>query len=378
MPPPNNGPQLKANDQGFYEIHWSENGRSKRRSTRTKDRGLAQKVLANFILLIGDDGIVPEPESEKFVMVRDVMGHPDGPPGPDYWTEHVETSVVAKDSARYSYDKLLPHFGHLAVRDITPAHVASYVEKRKAGTIGRPSVGHTIARELSVLNAAINHARKAKRITKAEQPFIKLPASSPPRERWLSEAEAGRLIAASRGKAKKLPRIFRFIHLAFGTAGRKSAILELRRKQVDMEKGIIYLNPEGRAQTKKKRATIPISDELRPVLAQILNQIPDKDEAFLLDHAGSIRTSFATARRLAKLGKDVTPHTIRHTWATWRAQAGVPLWSIAGVLGDSLETVTKTYAHHCPEYLRDAVNFRGKKPGVTPDRAELVTNNGQQ
>jgi hypothetical protein len=38
------------------------------------------------------------------------------------------------------------------------------------------------------------------------------------------------------------------------------------------------------------------------------------------------------------------------------AQAGADLWDIAGILGDTLATVEKTYAHHHPDYLRKAAN----------------------
>jgi integrase len=64
----------------------------------------------------------------------------------------------------------------------------------------------------------------------------------------------------------------------------------------------------------------------------------------------------------AAVMRKATPHTLRHTWATLAAQAGVPLWEIAGVLGDTLATVMKTYAHHCPDHLRGAVNFRRPEP----------------
>ena len=137
---------------------------------------------------------------------------------------------------------------------------------------------------------------------------------------------------------------------------------------------------------------MPISDELRPVLERILAEIPDDPEAFLLDHAGAIRTAFENCVERAGLGKwrgrdegapkempsnksrrrmakggliffesDVTPHVLRHTKATWMAQAGVSMFDIAGVLGDSVDTVTKTYAHHHPDYLRDAINTTGRK-----------------
>jgi hypothetical protein len=34
----------------------------------------------------------------------------------------------------------------------------------------------------------------------------------------------------------------------------------------------------------------------------------------------------------------------------------VDLWRVAGVLGNSAAVVEKTYAHHCPDHLRTAVN----------------------
>jgi hypothetical protein len=37
------------------------------------------------------------------------------------------------------------------------------------------------------------------------------------------------------------------------------------------------------------------------------------------------------------------------------ALSGVPLWEIAGVLGDTVGTVTRVYAHHAPEHLRRGV-----------------------
>ena len=67
----------------------------------------------------------------------------------------------------------------------------------------------------------------------------------------------------------------------------------------------------------------------------------------------------------------VTRHTLRHTWATWAAQHRVSMWDIAGVLGDTVETVTRNYAHHSPDDLRAAVNFR--KPPAPAKREEERT-----
>lgn len=352
MPRRNRGPRLELNEHGVYEIRWSQAGRTRRRSTGTADHGFAQKVLANFLLLEDRERAVTT-RGQGALLVMDVLGDPDVP-GEDYWHEHVETKVIDKESARYAVVKLIKHFGAIAVRDIGPTDVEAYVKARRAGAIGRPSVNHTISRELSVLNAAINHAVKAKRLPKAEQPFIALPGTSEPRDVWLSEDEADRLLTAARGKGETLPRVYLFVALALATASRKTALLEMKWDQVDFAAGIISLNPAGRAQTRKRRARVPISDELLPVLREAYSECCGSE--YVLGHAGSIRTAFENAVSRAKLPPTVTPHVLRHTWATWAAQGGTSFFEIAGVLGDTIATVQKVYAHHAPGHLRAAVN----------------------
>ncbi|GLK69273.1 hypothetical protein [Hansschlegelia plantiphila] len=50
------------------------------------------------------------------------------------------------------------------------------------------------------------------------------------------------------------------------------------------------------------------------------------------------------------LGKDVSPHTMNHTAATWMMQAGVDPWLAAGVLGMTIEVLESTYGHHHPDF----------------------------
>lgn len=341
----------EPNKAGYWEIIWSERGRTKRRSTGSPNHGFAQKVLANFILQ--KDELDRQQATSGPVMVRAILGNIDGPPGEDYWTEHVEHNVVDKETVKYTYAKLLPHFGHLAVGDVTTSHVRSYIAARKAGRIGRPSVGHTIARELSVLNAAVNHAIKAKRLSLAEKPHIELPAHSPPRERWLTHTEAQAFLRAARGTGERLPRVYIFVMLALNTASRKTALLQMKWDQVDFDNRIIYLNPPGRAQTTKRRATVPMNDAVFAMLEQAKRE---SNSPFVLGlDGGAIRTSFNTARTKAGLGEDVTPHTLRHTWGTWAAQRGVSFFDMSGVMGDSIRTIEANYAHHCPNHLRHAV-----------------------
>jgi hypothetical protein len=70
---------------------------------------------------------------------------------------------------------------------------------------------------------------------------------------------------------------------------------------------------------------------------------------------------------LAKLSIEdgnVTPHTLRHTAATWLMQNGAPMWDAAGFLGMSEKTLREVYGHHHPEHLRSAATAisRSLKP----------------
>ena len=199
---------------------------------------------------------------------------------------------------------------------------------------------------------------RPRRLLAQDVPPIRLPDAPPPKDRWLDRDEAKRLMEA----AKPGTRAHMFISIALATGARRSSIETLTWFQVDLEFGVINFNPPGRRQTKKRRVPVPISDSLRPILIEAYEQ---RTNEFVLGHHGSIRKTFDTAVRTAGL-VDVTRHTLRHTFATWAAQAGVDMWKIAGVLGDDEKTVRDKYVHHSPEHLRDAVNFCTNSGAIAP------------
>ncbi len=79
----------------------------------------------------------------------------------------------------------------------------------------------------------------------------------------------------------------------------------------------------------------------------------------------SAKKGFKSAVRLAELSSRVTPHTLRHTAATWLMQRGVPVGEAAGFLGMSAEVLLATYGHHHPDFLHGAANAVTSKRRVS-------------
>jgi integrase len=89
------------------------------------------------------------------------------------------------------------------------------------------------------------------------------------------------------------------------------------------------------------------------------------DIGFVINENGArlkeIKKGFASACRRAGL-EGVTPHTLRHTCATWLMQAGVNIWDASGYTGMTVETLQRVYAHHHPDYLRDPAQALSGRP----------------
>lgn len=260
---------------------------------------------------------------------------------------------------------LLPvrrHFVGYAVADLTEAAGARYVAARLAAV----SSG-TVRREVGALSAALNWAadRRRKLIPADAVPAFDLPAEGAPRTGYLSAAEAERMFGLARDRALSAlcfreRRVGYFLCLALETAAREAAIRGLTRDRVDLNVGVIDFRDPTLAVSRKRRVPVPISARLRPVIEDMLARPGDPGGRFVLGHSGAIRKSFK--RFCAAHGfPGVTIHDLRRTWASLRAQWGVDMAQIAGVLGDTVETTEKHYAHLSPGYLREAVDAAGPR-----------------
>jgi integrase len=139
---------------------------------------------------------------------------------------------------------------------------------------------------------------------------------------------------------RPLQHIARFVLMAVYTGTRSSAITSasisrgIGRSHVDLDQGIFYRLAEGRSETKKRQPPVPVPPRLLAHLRRWAAKGVIRDA--VIEWNGmpvhSVKTGFTPAVRLAVLGEDVTPHTLRHTAATWLMQAGVDKWGRPGFL----------------------------------------------
>ena len=217
-------------------------------------------------------------------------------------------------------------------------------------------------RDLEDLRAAINpHAREGLHRWLVR---VALPAKGPGRDRWLSRSEAAALLWACwrhrevqtrhRGALRiqkietgkrPLRHIARFILIGLYTGTRAGAIAsassyrDTGRCYVDLENGIFYRLAQGRRPTKRRQPPAPIPDRL---LAQYTSSAELRtgaiDSHFVEFNGAAVKSLFKSGFRravgLAKLSTEagkVTPHTLRHTAATWLMQRGADPWKAAGL-----------------------------------------------
>ena len=351
MPRANKGPYLAVNKYGVYEIRYTQDGRSLRKTAGTKDSRTAQKALAAF--LTAD---IDHRSSKKNPTVTQALAL--------YRKQIVgqRNTEGSAERADVCIANLTRGLGKEPVDAITDTKVVKYTTGRmggKFGTTGRAVKSGTVRRELAILVAAVNYLVNTKRLSADSAPWIQLPAAGAAREFFLYEFETDALLqfgmADSDGHGR-MSRAARFVVLALASAARPRSIETLRWDQVDLDKKQFRFTASG---TTKRRVPVPIPSWSLPILDMMKRE---RGGEYVLDTDMPIRPAFEWfMKRAAKaLNSEryllLTRHGLRHTAATQMARSGANLFELAGILGDSLATVEKNYLHHCPDHLREAAN----------------------
>lgn len=251
-------------------------------------------------------------------------------------------------------------YGSTPVQDITRRALSLHIENRRIA--GKSN--STINREISILSASINYAIKRwgwNIANPASGLYLKIPEG---RLRWLSLPELNVLLKAARRSSA--PHLYDFIILAIHTGMRRSEILRLEVSQIDLESKKIHLKS---SQTKNsRRRVIPINNRASEAIQSRMafnRQNGLTGARLFLQRNGKpvvqINTAFKNAVTLAGI-EDFRLHDLRHTFASWLVQAGVPLPEVRDLLGHSSIKQTERYAHLAPGLLHKAVAMLDSVP----------------
>lgn len=289
---------------------------------------------------------------------------------------------IARDTEFYArLERLNNYWGNRKLAGVNGESCRDYVRVRGNESSAR--------RDLEDLRAAINlHSREGYHRGTVH---VVLPRKGMPRTRWLTRSEAASLLwvcwrARERQTIHRGPNInemvetdrqplrhlARFILIGLYTGTRAGAIASasvqrgIGRSYVDLEQGIFFRLATGRVETKKRQPPVPIPPRLLAHLRRWVTKgiVRNAVVEWNGQPVRSVRTAFRRAVKLAGLGEDVTPHTLRHTAATWLMQAGVDKWEAAGFLGMSVEMLDRVYGHHHPTHLRGAARAIGYGRGT--------------
>ena len=189
---------------------------------------------------------------------------------------------------------------------------------------------------------------------------VKLPKVDNARDRFLTADEAQTLLAV----VKKRRQLWYDVSLiSLNTGMRLSEILGLRPQDVDLKSRVLHLDG------KTGRRSIPINDLVHETLERVVEGkkgseflFPSKKGTQLPSHSAT--NSFARAVADAGLNPPnvdrrhkVVFHTLRHTYCSWLAMEGVPLYVIGEMVGHSSPDMTKRYSHLCPDKKSQTVNL---------------------
>jgi len=257
--------------------------------------------------------------------------------------EHQAKHLASAEPTRYGLAKWSEFFAGALVSEVTAERQRQFVAALREKGL---SDGY-IRRILSNGQAALNRAWREGEIATVPAISLALAPEGEPRERLFTTAESKSLFAAA-----SEPHQWMYLLLAFGTAARPKAILELTTFQIDCDARLIRLNPPGRAQNKKRRPTLPICDTLLPYLRHLP---AGPIVAYHGRPLGGIKSTFDHLTRRAGISGG-SAYTIRHTVAAEMRRRGVPVWEVAGFLGHSSGyKTTERYAKYGPNHLGDAV-----------------------
>lgn len=185
----------------------------------------------------------------------------------------------------------------------------------------------------------------------------------------ISVQELERLLSAPKGDSVEALRDRAILELFFSTGLRVSELASLNR-DLDLSKDEFSIRGKG-----EKIRVVFLSEEAKEAIKKYLKARKDMEEAMFIQFSkkkslsGEARLTTRSIERLVKkyailsgISKKVTPHVIRHSFATDLLQNGADIRSVQMMLGHANISTTQIYTHMTDSELKKVhKNFHSKR-----------------
>src|SRR3989338_1284373 len=185
--------------------------------------------------------------------------------------------------------------------------------------------------------------------------------STPKRDKYLpkflDEADVVKLIESPEGEGEAALRDRAILETLYSTGIRVSELVGLNINNIDQIGGVVKVYGKG-----KKERIVPIGERALQAVRQYLRKRrygeSDEGKALLLNKSGGRITDRSIRRIINKhivktsIKEKISPHTLRHSFATHLLNHGADLRSVQELLGHANLSTTQIYTHVTTERLK--------------------------
>lgn len=211
----------------------------------------------------------------------------------------------------------------------------------------------TLARKLSSLRSFFKFLQRENLLVNNPAVLLMSPKMEKKLPHFLTEEEMTRFIEAPSLEEESGKRDRAILEILYSTGIRVSELAGLNTGDVDLIGNIVKVAGKGR-----KERLVPLGDKASGALKDYLDSRRQKTEILFLNRGGS-RLSDRSVRNIVNkyivrtgLSYKISPHTLRHTFATHLLNRGADLRSVQELLGHVSLSTTQIYTHVTTDRLK--------------------------
>ena len=268
---------------------------------------------------------------------------------------------------RLFFEHVAPH-GAMSAQTVEVRHVRRYLADH-IDDLARS----TLARRLSALRSFLRWCAKEGRCERNVGVLVRAPKVERALARHLSVDEVFRLLDDAPSVDRPLElRDAAMWELAYSCGLRVGELVSLDLERVDLERG--WLRVRGKGQRERDlpvgRQAVTATRAYLAVRSTLLDENGSFEPALFLNARGarlsarSVRRLLARAQATRGMDRRVSPHGLRHSFATHLLDSGADLRSIQQLLGHAQLATTERYTHVSIAHLMkvyDDAHPRGKR-----------------